>query len=187
MSTTLRLHRRMAVAALAITLAITAGCASTPKEASLLSEYVNTGIQRMQAENEKLIHALGDVERGVLDEKWDTALYPSVEAKYRTKYGLGKDAPLTKDQQINVASDALTAYNDLAKEIQAKEDQLIQLSRKNAENVILINDSVRQYLLSLEKYDAARSKIIELGKELTGIDPSVLKDKMNTALTPATK
>jgi len=52
------------------TLALT-GCASIPKNGAVLSARVSQGIERNQTETEKIIHALADVERAVLDERWE--------------------------------------------------------------------------------------------------------------------
>jgi hypothetical protein len=146
------------------------GCASIPKNASILSASVNQGIERLELETEVIIKTLGDVERAILDEKWED-IYDKVEAKYRTEFNIPARQVLTRDEQIDVATGAAAVRETLLKSISDKEDALVTKSRENSKKVIDINNKVQNYLLSLEKYDKATDEISKLAKDITGIDP----------------
>ena len=62
---------------LILILAFMMGCYSIPKNSSLVGE-VDGAIVVMQEENDKLIKALGDIQRVILDDKFEQ-IYANVE------------------------------------------------------------------------------------------------------------
>ncbi|MCK8600106.1 hypothetical protein [Desulfoferrobacter suflitae] len=168
----------------AIVCILCAGCARVPKNAALLSSSVNGGITRLQAENEKVIRALGDVERGILDEKWED-IYRSAEKKYRSEMVITSSECLTEEQRLDITTIAAAAREEILAQIAAKEEELINDSRKNAQLVIGMNSKVQAYLLSLERLDASRHEISDLFNEITGVDPSLIVGTVEKALVLA--
>ncbi|WP_430409279.1 hypothetical protein [Kordia sp.] len=153
-------------------------CATIPKNASVLSSSVTQGIERLQSENEKVIKALADVERAILDESWDS-IYNKIEAKYRTKNNIANGTSLTRDQTIDIATGAAAVREELLLTIATKERTLILKSKENSQEVININKEVQNYLLSLEKYDEATTQVNALTKKIIGIDPSQVLGTVN--------
>ena len=146
------------------------GCKAIPKKASILCISVNQGIERMQSETENLIITLGDVERGILDEKWED-IYLKIEDKYREEKGLSSDTILSQNQRIDIATGAVSVREDLLKAISDKENELIAQTRKNTQKVIDINTKVQNYLLSIENYENATDRISKLTEEIAGFNP----------------
>ena len=158
-----------------------AGCPSIPEGAAALSEQVGVGIERMQEENEKVIRALADVQRGIVDEAWER-MYRDAEAQYRHDEGLAAGDVLTEEHRIDVATAAAGLKDDLLAEIKAKEDALLVQSQQNAQQVKALNDTVQDYLVSLEQFRAAREKARELVEQIVGVDVSELGEAAKKAL-----
>lgn len=150
-----------------------AGCSTIPRNASILNEKVSEGIRRNQIEIEKIIMALADVQRAILDQEWDN-LYQKIEQKYMSRKSIADPSNLTQDDRKSIAANAAKTYYDLLDEINSKENEIKLQSRQNAEKLIEINDEISKYLLSLEKLDEARNKVVQKLGELTGIDFSKL-------------
>src|SRR5260221_4459233 len=113
-------------------------CASIPKNGATISTRVSEGIGRMQTENEKVIKALADVERGVLDEKWES-IYDKTEAAYRIKHNLTPTANLNREDRINIAVNATAAREEILNDISVTENNLLVQSRANAKTVVQMN------------------------------------------------
>lgn len=125
-----------------------AGCYKIPRNASILNEKVSEGIRRNQVEIEKVITALADVQRAILDQEWDN-IYPKIEQKYMSSKSIGDPSNLTQDDRKKIAANAAKTYYDLKNEINMKENELKLQSRQNTEKLIEINDEISKYLLSL--------------------------------------
>lgn len=149
------------------------GCYKIPRNASILNEKVSEGIRRNQVEIEKVITALADVQRAILDQEWDN-LYQKIEQKYMSSESIADPSTLTQDDRRRIAANAGKTFYDIKNEISLKENELKLQSRQNAEKLIEINDEVSKYLLSLEKLDEARNNVVQKLGELTGIDFSKL-------------
>ena len=154
-------------------LLIFGGCASIPKNGAQLNSQVSLGIQRYQQEVESIIKTLGDVQRAILDEKWEE-IYRKAEHKYRNEQGLDPASPLSQEQRIDVATIASGHREDILKEIEVLESELINKTRKNSFTLIEVNDHVTSYLLSLQKLDAAKQDITNKISSLVGIDIKAL-------------
>lgn len=150
------------------------GCASIPKGSSYVSLKVTEGIQRIQTENEKIIKALADTERAILDEKWDD-IYAKTEKKYMEKYKISDPSQFTHDDRRKIAANAALARETILKEIAKKENELIEKSRSNSDTVIMMNDEVVRYLNSLENIKETRNRINNMFDKFTGIDISNLQ------------
>jgi len=150
-----------------------AGCSKIPRNASILNEKVSEGIRRNQVEIEKIITALVDVQRAILDQEWDN-IYQKIEQKYMSSKSIADPSNLTQDDRKKIAANAAKTYYDLLDEINSKENELKLQSRQNAEKLIEINNEITKYLLSLEKLDEARNNAVQKLGELTGIDFSIL-------------
>jgi hypothetical protein len=158
---------------LSATLLLT-GCVRIPKNASLLSAKVSEGVTRVQTEHEKVIVALANVERGVLDEQWDK-IYAKVESGYMQRNSLSDASRMSQDDRRKIAANAAKVRENILSDIAAKEQELKDASRKNSDVVVQINEVVRRYLLSLEKWEEAREKIEGLFKSITGVDFSKIQ------------
>lgn len=145
------------------------GCASIPENGALLNAQVSAGIQRHQQAIEIFIKAIADIERNILDEKWEE-IYLSSEDEYRSDHHIAQAAQLTLDQRIDIAAIAAAVREDILNTIITKEDYLIGETRHNALLLIDINDCVTEYLLSLQELDRVREDIANKFKSLTGID-----------------
>ncbi|MCK4824874.1 hypothetical protein KA005_54485 [bacterium] len=150
-----------------------AGCSKIPRNASILNEKVSEGIRRNQVEIEKVITALAEVQRAILDQEWDN-IYPKIEQKYMSSKSMTDPSDLTQDDRKKIAANAAKTFYDLKDEIDSKENELKLQSRQNAGKLIEINNEISKYLLSLEKLDDARNNVIQKLGELTGIDFSKL-------------
>lgn len=151
------------------------GCSSIPENGALLNAKVSEGIAKNQLETEKIIKALGDVERAILNEKWDD-IYAKVEEKYLARHSVA-EADLTQAQRRAIAANAAKTYYDLRDDISAIEAGLVAKTKANAQAVIDVNDVVTNYLMSLEKLDAATGKIRTKIEDITGIDFSDISGK----------
>jgi hypothetical protein len=154
---------------LAMCLLLVSACASIPKDAVVLSSSVTDGIKKMQAENEKAILSLSDVQRGILDENYEN-IYASVEAKYRTIKAIPVVTALSQDQLMDVTANVIGVRDKVLKDIQDKEDALLKKSRANSAKVIKINGHVQEYLQSLSDLNDANDKIKKLLIDTTGVD-----------------
>jgi len=162
-------YRTCVTLALAACAFLFAGCTTIPKNGALLSAKLTEGIQRNQAETEKIITALAATQRAILDEQWDD-LYVKVESAYLEKNGIGDSASLTQDQRSTLAANMSKVWEDLSGAIDAKEAELIAQSRENTAQLIAMNESVQMYLLSVEKLDVTRTAIAGRVSAITGLD-----------------
>jgi len=165
------------------TLALT-GCASIPKNGAVLSARVSQGIERNQTETEKIIHALADVERAVLDERWEE-MFKKVEDLYRQKHNIAADAPLNFEQRLAVAENATAVRERLRAEIAAIENTLLEQSRANSQKLVEMNNVVTDYLLSLKNLQEANEAMTGLVSQITGIDLTKLKGKAGELINRA--
>lgn len=153
------------------------GCTSIPENGSMLNQKVSEGIARNQIEVEKIIKALADVERAILDEEWGT-IYEKIETEYVTKHRI--QPPLTPEQRRAIAANAAKTYYGLLKQISSIEHTLVSQTRANSEALIAMNDEVSKYLLSVESLDAARKNVESQLKAIVGIDMSSISGLANT-------
>lgn len=157
------------------------GCSSIPKHASILNQQVSEGISKNQTEVEKIIKALADVERAILDQKWDM-IYAKVENAYIRRHALADAASLTQDQRRAVAANAAKTYYDLLDKISEIERVLVSRTRANSNTIIEINDEVTKYLLSLEELDVAKSNINSKLSNILGVDLSSISGLANNLI-----
>lgn len=150
-----------------------AGCSTVPKNGSVLNQKVSEGINKNQVEVEKIIKALANVERAILDQEWDN-IYIKVEKAYITKHSVAATASLTQDQRKAIAANAAKIYYDLLGEIATIERTLVAQTQTNSKTLVEINDEVTKYLLSVEKLDLATSNIKNKLASLAGIDLSII-------------
>lgn len=153
----------------AMCLLLAGACASIPKDAVVLSSSVTDGIKKIQIENEKVIKASSDVQRGILDENYEN-YYDAVEDKYRATKGILPATALSQDEQMDVTAHIITVRDNVLKDIQDKEDALLKKSRANSAKVIEINKHVQEYLQSLSDLKEANDKIMKLIIDTTGVD-----------------
>jgi hypothetical protein len=157
------------------------GCPAIPKNAAALTAKVSEGILRNQAETERIIHTLAEVERGVLDDRWEE-IYQSTETAYRKKKGMTSDAALSFDDRLNVATNAAAVRDGILKEISDIEANLISQSRANSQKVVEMNEEVHRYLLSLQSLQEANDDLSRKLQEITGVDVSGLVGKTRRAI-----
>ena len=159
------------------------GCASIPRGTSFISLKVTEGIQRIQTENEKIIKALANTERAILDEKWDN-IYAKTEKKYIEKHKISDPSQFTLDDRRKIAANAALARETILNEIVKKENELIEKSRSNSDTVIKMNDEVIRYLNSLDNIKETRNRINGIFNQLIGVDILTLQGtvlrEMNT-------
>jgi hypothetical protein len=171
----------IALCILTMCLLLVGACASIPKDTVVLSSSVTDGIKKMQIENEKVIKALSDVQRGILDENYGN-IYASVSKKYLVKHPILPGTVLTPKQQMDrqmAVSANVTAIRDkLIKDIQGKEDALLKQSRANSAKVIEINEYVQKYLQSLSELKEANDKIRKSLKDITGVDVGKISESI---------
>ena len=179
--------RSSRLCALLLAIAAATGCsASVPSQGALLSEKINQGLTRIEQENEKVIAALADVERAILDQRWEQ-LYASVEQAYLTKHAVAAPA-LTQDDRRKITATASEARQAILDAINAKQAELVARARANTDAVIELNDAIRRYLLSLEELDATQRQITAQLGALTGFDLGGLRgmaeDKLGALTQP---
>ena len=144
------------------------GCYSIPKNSSLVGE-VDGAIVVMQEENDKLIKALGDVQRAILDDKFEQ-IYANVESKYRKKNNIPAGTLLTSEQNLDVTANVIAVRDLILAEIAGKEKQLYEQSHANFNKLRTINAAVKEYLDSIQSLKEARSEATRKLGEITGID-----------------
>jgi hypothetical protein len=145
------------------------GCSTVPQNGSVLNRKVSEGINKNQIEVAKIIKALADVERNILNEEWDN-IYAKVENKYMVKHAIVNAAFLTQDQRRAIAANAAETYHNLLSDIKGVEETLQSQTQANANILIEINDEVTKYLLSTEKFDEATNNIKNKIAGLLGLD-----------------
>ena len=150
-----------------------AGCSTIPENASILNEKVSEGIKRNQVETEKIITALADVQRAILDEEWDN-LYQKIEEKYMSSKNITDPSALSQGDRRRIAANAAKTYYGILNKINSKEKILKLQSRQNAEKLIETNDEISKYLLSVVRLDEARANVVQKLGELTGVNISEL-------------
>jgi hypothetical protein len=158
------------------------GCASVPPGAATLAEQLGTGLQRNQAEVEKITHLFADTERAVLDEKWD-ALYADTEKRYLAKRGLASAGAMKLEDRRRVAAIAAAAREKLLSEIALIESNFVAASQKNTKQLTDITVEIQKYLLSLQKLDESRAKATELIQGIGGLDLKQLSGMVTKKLS----
>lgn len=121
------------------------GCAGAEREAALLAQTVETGIERLHAQQARVIGALGEVERAAADEEW-ASIYARAEAGYRRREGLGESDALAPAQRMEVAAIAAAARDDILDAVEAKEMELLAQSRASADAVLAMQRELIAYL-----------------------------------------
>lgn len=164
-----------------LTALLLAGCSSIPENGSMLNQQVSEGVGKNQTEVEKIIKALADVERAILDQEWNT-IYVKAENAYMKKHSVSDAASLTQDQRRAIAVNAAKTYYDLLDRISEVEKQLVSKTRANSNAIIGINNEVTKYLLSVEELDAARSNIKTKLSTMAGIDLSNMSGVANNLI-----
>lgn len=154
------------------TILATSGCYTVPKNASKLSETLSEGIKKNGVQTENLIHALAEIERSILNENWN-ALYAKAEKRYLSDHNIKEDS-LSHDDRRRIAVNSAGVFFGLKAEIDEKEQALKSQARKNTAQLVAINGTIQDYLLSLEKLDAAREDVTKKLSDLTGVDLSDL-------------
>lgn len=144
------------------------GCYSIPKNSSLVGE-VDGAIVVLQEENDKLIKALGDVQRAILDDKFEQ-IYANVETKYREDKNISSGTPLTSEQNLDVTANVITVRDLIQSEIAGKEKQLYEQSHANFNKLRTINSAVKEYLDSVQSLKEARGEATKKLSEISGID-----------------
>ncbi|MDS1310086.1 hypothetical protein [Marinobacter xiaoshiensis] len=147
------------------------GCSTIPRNGSILNQQVSDGIIRNQIEVEKIIKALADVERAILDKEWDS-LYVKIENAYIAKHSVADGASLTQDQRKSIAANASKVYFGLLHKISDVEKSLISKTNANSKILIEINDEVSRYLLSIQELAEAKININNKLSNMTGVDLS---------------
>ena len=153
---------------LILILAFMMGCYSIPKNSSLVGE-VDGAIVVMQEENDKLIKALGDIQRVILDDKFEQ-IYANVESKYRKKNSIANGTSLTSEQNLDVTANVIAVRDKILAEISGKEKQLYDQSHANFNKLRTINAAVKEYLDSIQSLKEARSEASKKLGEIAGID-----------------
>jgi len=159
----------------------TAGCVAVPKDSARLSVRVTDGINRLQEQTEAIIKTVGNIERGILDEKWEE-IYRKTEEAYRRKKSLATDAALSAEDRLNIATNAAAVREKILSEIAATEDKLIKTSRSNTASVVGMNEEVTKYLLSIQKLDEANKAMMDLLKQVSGVDVRELLGKAKNSV-----
>ena len=157
------------------------GCSSIPENGAALNSQVSVGISRMHSQTEAIITALAEIERGILDENWEE-IYRRSEEKYRRDERIAENIPLTQEQAIDIATIAAAVRENVLNDISSKEAELKDASRRNADTVIELNETVTNYLLSLQSLEEAKSNATELLTEITGVDVSGLVNLSRRAI-----
>jgi uncharacterized protein YoxC len=150
------------------TLVFMTGCYSIPKNSSLVGE-VDGAIVVLQEENDKLIKALGDVQRAILDDKFER-IYADVESKYREKNNIPTETSLTSEQNLDVTANVIAVRDLILAEISEKEKKLYEQSHANFNKLRTINAAVKEYLDSVQSLKEARSEATKKLSEISGID-----------------
>lgn len=158
------------------------GCFAIPKNTSLINE-VDGAILVMQSENKKLIKALGDSQRSILDDKFEL-IYSNVEQKYRKKNNIPSETPLTPDQNMDVTANVIAVRDLIMKDISKKENELYEQSNSNFEKLREINEAVKDYLDSEQSLKKARSDATQKLKDITGIDFKEISDFNESLKSP---
>lgn len=165
---------------------LVAGCSTIPKNGALLAAKLGEGLERNQAETEKIIAALADTQRTILGEKWKP-LYKSIEEAYMAKHGVADARDLTQDQRRAIATQSGNVWEKLRGEIDDVEASLKKQSRANTAQLVEINSTIQKYLLSLEKLDASQRVVLDKLGAVTGVNLSSLTglaDKLITEFNP---
>lgn len=135
----------------------------------MLNSHVSTGIIENQANVEALIHALADVQRGILNHRWEE-IYTTVESQYRTTAGLTEFAPLNLEQRLEIATIAASARDMISQEIIRQENCLLTDSRLNTALLVEVNETVTLYLSSQEELADAKEAVNRKLNEITGLN-----------------
>jgi len=181
-----RLRRHLLVLPLFWAALLVTGCSTIPKNGALLAAKLGEGLQRNQAETEKIIAALADTQRTILGEKWKP-LYKSIEEAYMAKHGVTDAKDLTQDQRRAIATQSGNVWEKLRGEIDAVEAGLVKQSRANSAQLVEINSTIQKYLLSLEKLDASQRAVLDRLEGVTGVNLSSLTglaDKLINDFSP---
>ena len=157
------------------------GCATIPKEASSPSLKVTEGIQKMQAGNEKIIKALADTERVILEDKWSD-ICSKAEKLYSKNHKILEPRRLKKEDLQNIANIAAKTRDTILDEIAKHETELIDQSRSNAGAVLSMNTEVIGYLNSHESIKETQNKINKIFEKLPGINPNVLRGTVERSM-----
>lgn len=144
------------------------GCYSIPKNSSLVGE-VDGAIVVLQEENDKLIKALGDIQRAILDEKFEQ-IYADVENKYRDSNNISNELALTTEQNLDVTANVIAVRDLILTDIAEKEKQLYDQSHANFDKLRTINAAVKEYLDSVQSLKEARSEATKKLSEISGVD-----------------
>ena len=152
---------------------ITVGCGTVATEGSLLNEQVNTGIEQYQLYVENIIRALADTERAILSQRWEE-IYAYAEEEVRAEHGLYPTDRMNHQQILETATLAALVREEIADEIDSREQNLIEDSRANADLLIAVNHIVTAYLMSQEELEQAKDRINQKIQDITGIDTDKL-------------
>jgi hypothetical protein len=164
-----RLRHCLLLLPLLLAALLTVGCSTIPKNGALLAAKLGEGLERNQAETEKIIVALADTQRAILGEKWKP-IYKSIEDAYMEKHGVADARDLTHDQRRAIATQSGNVWEKLRGEIDAVEAALKKQSRANTAQLVEINSTIQKYLLSLEKLDASQRAVLGRLEGVTGIN-----------------
>ncbi|MFG0273794.1 MAG: hypothetical protein ACF8QF_01925 [Phycisphaerales bacterium] len=135
------------------------GCAGSEREAALLAQTVETGIDRLHGQQARVIGALGDVERAAVNDEW-ASMYERAEAGYREREGLGVGDALSAQQRMEVAALAAAAREDLLASIEAKEADLLAQSRASVDAVRAMQGELTLYLQSRADAGEVRRRML---------------------------
>ncbi|MFG0258357.1 MAG: hypothetical protein ACF8GE_10685 [Phycisphaerales bacterium JB043] len=167
---------------LTIALVALAGCARVAPESVALASRVDVAIERLGEQSETLIHAIGALHHERLDRSWGT-IYERAESGFRTHHQLTPDTHLDASQRATIAAIAAESHDAIASRIRQTTDALIEMSRHNTSQALLINASVRTHLESLNTLANTQDQVVAHLEAMVNISLRQHLDELAQLLT----
>jgi hypothetical protein len=161
------------------------GCARVAPQAVSLTSSVDLAIRRLQTQTETIIQAAASQQRAQLDEAWPT-LYAQAESAFVEAKTLSPDANLTHQQRATIAAIAAEAHDAIRLRIDAAQRQLVADTRRNTQQALAINNTVREHLLTLTSIDSAQQSALDSLESITDVPTRQHWNELISILAPTT-
>jgi hypothetical protein len=159
-------HPLLARSLLLIAAALLGACAQVPVAAIDVNRQVGVGITTLGSNGQDLVNAWEETAFAVIDERW-SRMYGKAEADFRARRRIAADAPLTAQQQEDLAGLATLVRDQLRQKISARANEMRKVLATNTRNTQDANESITQLLISANTVlTQQQSALKQVGEQL---------------------
>jgi hypothetical protein len=151
---------------LLIAAALLGACAQVPVAAIDVNRQVGVGIAALGGNGQDLVNAWEETAFAVIDERWNR-IYGKAEADFRARRKIAADAPLSAQQQEDLAGLATLVRDQMRQKISTRAKEMRKVLATNTRSTQEANESITQLLISANTVlTQQQSALKQVGEQL---------------------